>query len=582
MTSIDVRAAADERVPAATSPTPVRHARRNALTPWLLPLAAVLCWALSAGSLADAPPSDLGLLFAASPLFAVAIVLAVLGFAFAVHRDDTPAAVVSILAVTLAQRTATLIGTDVPMYTWTYKHLGVTELIQQEHASARGLDIYNGWPGLFAATAWVSELTGISATTVAHWSTILVHLAMVGLFYCTARAWRLDPAAALTATMLFEVLNWVAQDYFAPQALALVLTLAFLTLVGAAREHPVAVAPTLVLFAGIVVTHQLTPYWLLLVLGALTVFRLVRPWWLVCVCAAMALAFLAYNWDSAGDFATFSFDLAENSKSNLSGADLNPASGQVVTSTVMRILTATVLGASVLSVIWLRRKRYPVLPLAILAFAPLAILGGQGYGGEAIFRIFLYCLVGCCLLLAIPTTRLLRSSGLGACIGAVVLVAVTTASAQAYLGAWFAYLVKPSYVAAASDLLAHGTVPAVLRLPSPAWPDRPTSDYVRFARADPKFDTWPFDVTDLHGISFDNDADYAAFESAFVDRQRVTYFAMSDQMVFYNRYFGLLPAEALPNLETRIRADPEWLVVDEGDDYVVFEHRPTVVNGATR
>lgn len=544
---------------------------------WAVLVAAVVSWLISIPSLSKAIESDFGLLFTASPFFAGAIVLAVIGFVVAMYRRNNRASFTAVVVLALVQRTATLIASDVPLYTWTYKHLGVTDLIQRSHYLARGVDVYNGWPGLFTATAWFSRVTGVPDVTVANWFAICAHLLMVVLFYCMGRAWRLDVPTAISGTFLFEALNWVAQDYFAPQALAIILVLAFLTLVGASRDRPNLVFVMVVVFSAIVVTHQLTPYWMGLIIGALTIFRMFRPWWLMFVFASIAIGFLVYNWDSAGDFAKFSFDVTSNAKSNLAGQNLTPTAGQSFASLTMRMLTVGLLAGSALTAIIMWRRKLPVLALVIIAFAPLAILAGQGYGGEAIFRVYLYCLVGCCLLLAFPLTRMLRATRaprVKVGIACVLLMGATLASSQAYFGAWFAYLAKPAVVKAASEVLESADPHGVLRLLSPAWPDRPTQAYLRLAGVDPKFDVQPEAATLFYGALFDTDEEYAKFNDYFVAENRTTYFAISDQMIFYNWYFGLSSKDALPNLEARMRSDSRWHVFIEGDGFVVFERDP--------
>ena len=240
----------------------VSDRKRRDWISWGILVAALVSWWIAAPSLSTAQASDFGLLFAASPFFAGAITLSVIGFAVAMSRRNDRAAFGAVVIVALVQRTATLMASDVPLYTWTYKHLGVTDLIQRSQFLARGVDVYNGWPGLFTATAWFSRVTGVPDITVAIWFAIAAHLLMVILFYCMARAWRLDVPTAISATFLFEVLNWVAQDYFAPQSLALILVLAFLTLIGSSRDRPNLVVVMIVVFCAIVVTHQLSPYWM--------------------------------------------------------------------------------------------------------------------------------------------------------------------------------------------------------------------------------------------------------------------------------------------------------------------------------
>ena len=53
----------------------------------------------------------------------------------------------------------------------------------------------------------------------------------------------------------------------------------------------------------------------------------------------------------------------------------------------------------------MRRRRKPVLALGIVTFSSFGLLLGQSYGGEAIFRVYLYSLFGCALLIAPALVR---------------------------------------------------------------------------------------------------------------------------------------------------------------------------------
>ncbi|WP_235738051.1 hypothetical protein [Nocardioides alcanivorans] len=151
----------------------------------------------------------------------------------------------------------------------------------------------------------------------------------------------------------------------------------------------------LVLFTAMVISHQLTPYW---VLGALALIALLRrvSWWLVAGCAVAALGFLGLNLETVSDFGLFSgVDVAANAQT--SGREWSSAARQG-DSLMSRTATVLVWAATalVLGLRLLRRRPWAVE--AVVAFSPLALLLAQSYGGEAILQVALYSLAGCAAL----------------------------------------------------------------------------------------------------------------------------------------------------------------------------------------
>ncbi|MDT5409351.1 MAG: hypothetical protein QOG14_1571, partial [Mycobacterium sp.] len=385
-----------------TSAAPASHSagpriRGRGWLPWAILALALVLFVIGERTIPTAVPSQWGLLAVASPAYGASILLAALGFAVAVRRANAPAMVVAILVTIIVQRLPRAVATDMPMYAWTYKHLGVVDYIQHSHTLARDVDIYNGWPGLFALTAWFSDLTGAPVTAIAHWFTPVFHVVFALLVFGVARCWGLRPMVALTATFLVSTLNWVEQDYFSPQATVMLLVAGVLMLVGLSRDRPVGTLLIILLFGAATVTHQLTPYWTLMVIGLLVITRRMKPWWIVIPLAAMLGAYLLYNWDQASQYTLFSSDVLDNAKTNIPTVGVL---GQRVTSAGVRGLSAAmwVVTAIVLLVRWRRKQAF--LAAGILALSPMLILGGQNYGGEAVFRVFLYSLIGCCLVLA--------------------------------------------------------------------------------------------------------------------------------------------------------------------------------------
>ena len=231
-----------------------------------------------------------------------------------------------------------------PNYPWVYKHIGVVGYINLHGGLDPSVDIYQNWPGFFAVAAWFTRIAGVgSPLAFAKWAPLFFNL-----FFCLELAfvlWALPLTTKVrwVALFLFVPANWVGQDYFAPQALTFGLSLAVYGMVltwlrvdrrpavgqghgragpagGRRRERapsprkrrcrkrrrrrPRRTAPggwarrfvlgTIVgTFAVIVVSHQLSPFLILLGLGLLVMAGVVRPRWVVVVMAALALAYLA-------------------------------------------------------------------------------------------------------------------------------------------------------------------------------------------------------------------------------------------------------------------------------------------------
>jgi hypothetical protein len=541
--------------------------------PWGVLAGALIAWGAALPTLSGAAVSQFGLLASGSPLLLVSILLVVVGFLAAVRRGQIRAAAAAVVAMVIVQRATVPLATAVPLYSWTYKHLGVVDYIGRHGHVARGVDIYNGWPGLFAATAWFSKLSGVAPITIAHWFTPAVHLLLAGLIAVLARSWGASALVGVAAAFIVESLNWVGQDYYSPQATALVLAVAMLVVVGLAQRRPVGAWLIVLLFSAITVSHQLTPYWLILATTLLSVARRLRPRWLPAVLAAIAGCYLALNWNVASHFPLLSFNPVANAQSNIATTGVF---GQIVTSDVVRALSVFLWSIAALAAVVDWRRKRPVLTRAILAFSAFLILGGQGYGGEAIFRVFLYALPGCALLVAPLLVAAAQAKLAVRGLAWVAAAAAVTASAQGYFGGWFANRMTPDQVRFSQQLLARAAFPSYLTVAAPVWPERPTGRYVAFARFKAGYDYPMVYAAKLVGARFDNSKDYAAFTHLIADRKGgPTYLIISRQMEIYDWYFGILPLGALENLRSQMLHDPRWKVVFSTTQFIVFETTAT-------
>lgn len=585
MTAIITRAA-----PSSAAPAPRRETRRPPT--WTVPAALVAAagaaWAVSATTMRDAPWSMFGLLTAASPLFAASIVLAALGFCLAIALQARRTAVAALVMTVVVMRLPMTVGVAEPSYSWTYKHFGVVDYIQRYGAVDQTIDIYHNWPGAFALVAWLNDVTGTDTTSVALWFPVVVQLAIVYAVYHLCRSRDMPVWTSLVAAYLAHAANWVAQDYMSPQAIAFTLGIVVLALLLSSTRSRAAAWVAVAIFAGIVVTHQLTPFWLIAATAALTILGRIRPRYLVAVLVALAVGYMLLHLDVLSRFGSLlNFDLLANLQTRSQQSGGTPSIGQSVNSLAARIVSGAV-WVSAGAMIVRRFIRHPqqrreTLTVATIAFSPLLILVGQGYGGEAIFRVFMYSLPGCAMILAPGVTALLQarrrgrtvrtSSAWGRRSTAIVgVAAMTLLSAQAYYGGWFANLVTTESVDVATRILTEEDPSTLTIGVAPGAPGRLVAEYADFVRSSAVFDTG----IDTWLNSWWEDEDFSdptrmnrMTETLLASGQR-SIMLITRQMRYYNDYYGTLPAGSLDNLIAIVDADPRWMLEYSSDDILMY------------
>ena len=115
-----------------------------------------------------------------------------------------------------------------PRFPISWVHAGFVEYIDRTGTTAPGLDTRWSWPGFFGLAAfWVGsgDMTALhTILTVTPLVLNLLYLVALGLLMSTLRmSWQ----AKWLAALFFCLLNWVGQDYFAPQGWTLLLYLLF-------------------------------------------------------------------------------------------------------------------------------------------------------------------------------------------------------------------------------------------------------------------------------------------------------------------------------------------------------------------
>lgn len=568
-------------VPTPTA-LPQTRRRRGWLAPALVLLLAVVAWLIAAPTMHDAAWNPFGLLAAASPLFAVSLIGGALAFCLSIAMSAHKTATVSLFAFVLMLRLPMATAVDVPLYSWTYKHFGVIDYIQRFGGVAPDVDIYHNWPGAFALIAWINSITGTETLAIARWFAPVVQLAFVLAVYFLARSLGQRVAVALVAAFIAHAANWVAQDYLSPQAIAFTLGIVVVALVLRSSTHVAAAWVAVPIFVAIVVTHQLTPYWLLAAIAGLTVLGRVRPRYLVFVLAAIAIGYMAMHMDVVSRFGSLlSFDFFSNIRTSAQRAGGDPSLGQIVSSVAARASAGIVWVAAASVIVWRLVRQRPqwrsTLTGATLAFSSVLILLGQSYGGEAVFRVYLYSLPGCAVIVAPIATAMLEGAvtrfAARARVGATLLVtALTILSAQAYYGGWFANLVTPESVTVATRILKEDDPTTLTIGVAPGAPGRLVAEYVDFVRAhegfDTGIDTWlnswwtKEDFSDPRRMNRMTDGLVADHQNAII--------LITRQMKYYNDYYGTLPPGSLENFVEIVRSDPRWVLEDSDADILLF------------
>ncbi|MGY1774429.1 hypothetical protein ACI8AV_01080 [Geodermatophilus sp. SYSU D00804] len=574
---------------------------RRALAP-LVVLAGLVAWAVSLTQVDTATHSDYGLLALVGPLFHVGLALVCAGFVVELFDQRRTwvlvAGVVGLVAVVDA--TVPILYTN-PEYAWTYKHLGVVEWFREGNGVTDPRDIYQQWPALFTAVAALGELTGVSTLTLATWAPFASSLLVCLPVFAIARTLSEDRRVAFLTVFLFHAGLWVGTAYLSPQAYAFHLSLGCVLVVltwlrrtptewrrgpsrlrrlkawsvrGAEPVPPVsrrsrwvALALLYGLFTAVTIAHQLSPYMLVVAFVLLTVLGTVRPRWTVLGCLLIAVAYLLPRFD----FINSAYGLLDSLRfwENAGGVvtTTTGSAGQVFTSTVASALALGVWLAGAVAVLASWRRPGRVLVPAALAFAPFLILLGQSYGGEAIYRVYLFSLPFTAFLIAQAVVRI-RWRRVVAPALAVVLVAVSLASIQGLHGtlAWSTF--SEDEVEAMQWIYDNGEPGRTLVIAAQNAPGRLTADYNAFGVPSSGGDPDLVTFAGLGGELLD-EGGLPAVEEFMATQGERPYLVVTRSMIAYAEYYGLVTDGSFQRLEEAVTGAPGWTTVYENDDALI-------------
>ncbi len=214
-------------------------------------------------------------------------------------------------------------------------------------------------------------------------------------------------------------------------------------------------------------------------MSAFALFSILRPRSVVLLMAVLAGGFLALHWHLIASeyLSQFGGDLVGNA-SGITGS----AGRSVAELWTQRCSTLVMYGmwfaAILVTAINLRRPG-PHLVAITLALSPVLIVLTSSYGGEAIYRAFLFSAPASALLIA--STIVTRFRGLfGRLLLTAAVAGTLVAGTQGRLGMDYDYSFTTSEVAASEWLYAHLPTHSLIVLPSDAFPTSEAATYADF------------------------------------------------------------------------------------------------------
>jgi hypothetical protein len=577
----------------------------------LLPVAVGL-WALGVSRINPGAVGGLGLI-PALPItwFAgVAVLVVSAGTLLTAARESRGRLLAHVVAlVAMLHGTAPLIYAE-PRYSWLYKHIGVVQYLSAHGRLDHNIDIFQNWPGFFALASWFDHVAGISSPLqVAAWSQLVINLLACVALAFAARMLSLTWRERWFAILLFVGSNWIAQDYFSPQALGFVLSLGIFAMAlhwvrterGPQWQANVAsrlrapqddtepttpmrrrtqfltplapvIAVTLV-YSALVIVHELSPYVVAIQLGALMVAGWVRPRWLPALLLTIAVAYLAPRFH----YVDQNYGLLKSLGSFFSNArppstrGLRLSSDQRLVADASRILSAFVWLLALVGM-WRRfRSRRDVVVLGVLTFSPFLLLLLQNYGGEALLRVALFSLPWAACLAASAVfgppaerRRLPRTLLVGGALAVTVALFV-----PAYFGSDGVTVMSPSEVRASQYLYAKGQPGPIVYLDT----NFPVSIGARYNRFLPTRALLGASGQPPVVLSAAEAKDITDIALAAAVGHATAYFVISESMLTYARAYGLTTSTSTAPLRDSLARSPNWRVFYRTTDTTIYQLR---------
>lgn len=395
---------------------------------------------------------------------------------------------VAVLTVQLLSWTSVTAGAGGPGAAWV--HVGFIDAIERTGSVVLGADARFSWPGFLAGSAQVQDWADLSSVAglLDLAPVVFTLLALPGL-WLIGRSITGSVRGAWVTTTIGLTTTWMQQDYFSSQAVAYLGYIAVLATLlvlwdlsprpatrwwQAYRRVPgrppgvgggsiVALELLLVVVvAGMVVSHQLTPVMTILVLLATALTGSSRLRGLPVAALALFVGWFSYGaadyW--TGHLGTVVGDIGQVGSSVTAGVTARLAGDPAYLQwQYLRMGWTGVLVLTAVVGLVLLRRRPGALWWAALAGAPGALVLLQSYGGEVVLRVAVYgapiwCSLAAAVALALArAVRRRRPAVVLPAAGLILLLGVGMVTVTRGLNVAFER-VSPVQVTAARELLA--------------------------------------------------------------------------------------------------------------------------------
>lgn len=370
-----------------------------------------------------------------------------------------------------------------PRFPVAWLHAGFANEILHHHKTIPSLDARFNWPGFFAGAAALVGASGMkSAVSLLRWAPVAAVLLYLLPIFAIARHTTRSRRLAWLSLVIFVLIDWVGQDYFAPESFGFFLYLGIVALLlsvfGEGRRmspadgllsrlvpprlrartasavdrlrvaveqravqpadaplsprtrRTVVVVLTVAVLAQ-AVSHQLSPVMTIIASVLLVVVGRTRLRALPFLVAVITVTWISLGatayWRGhlstiAGNVGAVTTVVSQNVTNRLGSTNVDHT-WVVRERLAFTAVVWLIAGASAIALF--RQRRLP-LAATVLAFAPFVILLGQSYGGEALLRVFLFSSPFSACLIALAVRPLLATARRTLVVAAVALVAMPT------------------------------------------------------------------------------------------------------------------------------------------------------------
>ncbi|WP_245234447.1 hypothetical protein [Streptomyces flavochromogenes] len=558
---------------------------------------------------------EFGLLDRFPLTFYAALAVLTCGFVITLRRAGTaplwPATYCAAMLVALKAPPAILY--DTVRYAWASKHDAIiSRLLDQGtvHPGTElsgGMSAYDQWPGFFSLDAALVRAFGVdAAASFINWAPVALGLLTVPVLILVYRTFSDDWRLVWTGVWIFQLANWVGQDYLSPQGFSYLLYLTVFAVVvrhfvlpGSAgtlrdratldpaaaavppptttRQRAVAVLFLVPVIATINASHQLTPVMLCASLFALCLTRRYRNLGLL---AVSGLIMLIWNLtmgrelflDTLGTLREKAGDLLGNSRPGFAGDPTGPGPELVGSANILMVLALGGLAAA--AVLLRRRLVRSALPLLLAAAAPLPMFAVNDYGGEMIFRVYLFGLPGAAFFAAAALVPAAGAASRAATIARrtatvalpLTLVAMLAGFLPSYYGKEGMHYAPPGETALTRRAFDRAPEGALILAATGAFAD----SYYRYDHYERWFFTEQEVDENLRMLK-----DPAGYLSGGIPAGRPAYVILTPTQGEAVIGEGYLPEGGFDRLGKALKASPLFAVVEESRYGLVLRYRPT-------